>query len=55
MFTKPAAGWSSSAPSFEYQGSEPEAKFGWRNHFDQANGNIVALEGEPVVIYQIER
>ena len=55
VFTKPAAGWSSSAPSFEYQGSEPEAKFGWRNHFDQANGNIVALEGEPVVIYQIER
>ena len=55
VFTKPAAGWSSSAPSVEYQGSEPEAKFGWRNHFDQANGNIMALEGAPVVIYQIER
>ena len=55
VFTKPAAGWSSTAASVEYQGSEPEAQFGWRNHFDQANGNIVALEGEPIVIYQIER
>ncbi len=55
VFAKPASGWSSSVTGVEYQGSGPGSEFGWRNHFDQANGNIVALESEPVTIYQIKR
>ena len=60
LFTAPSGGWSAvtadGQPSgVEYLGSELGGRIGFRNHFDQANGNIYAFE-EPesgVRLYRI--
>ena len=52
LFTEPAGGWStvtadSQPSSAEFLGAEPESFAGWRNHFDQATGDIYMMDIDP--------